>query len=487
MPTSSLPRIFIAGTHSGAGKTTLTMGLIAALRARGLAVQPFKAGPDYIDPTYHTLAAGRACRNLDTWMIPQDRAVSMFAHAAADADLAVIEGVMGLFDGFSYVDEEGSNAEIAKRTHTPVLLVLDVGKMARSAGAAALGYARFDPDLPLAGFILNRCGSNRHFQGVKTAVERATGLPVMGWLPKDAGLHIPERHLGLVPTDERGELSDFIARAADVVARHLDLDAILDLARRTAPLPPAPSIFDQSAALAPAAPDSIPIAVARDKAFSFYYQDNLDLLRAAGAAILPFSPLHDARLPAAARGVYIGGGFPELYAETLAANRSLMADLRAAHARGMPVYAECGGFMYLSQGLTDLAGKRHAMVGLVPGEMTMTSKLAGLGYRTITSPGGNFLIPADEALRGHEFHWSRWSQQDALDATHAAWRLQPRRAGAPSRLDGYARGNLLASYIHLPFATDLRLAPNFVTACPENLISRKDAKAAKKKGRIRHR
>lgn len=464
MPTSPIPRIFIAGTHSGVGKTTLTMGLIAALRARGLAVQPFKAGPDYIDPTYHTLAAGRACRNLDTWMIPQDRAVAMFIHAAANADIAIIEGVMGLFDGFSYVDEEGSNAEIAKRTRTPVLLVLDVGKIARSAGAVALGYTHFDPDLPLAGFILNRCGSTRHYQGVKTAVERASGLPVLGWLPKDSGLHIPERHLGLVPTNERGELSDFIARTADVITRHLDLDAILRIAHRAVPLPSSPSIYDQTAALAPATPGAIPLAVARDEAFSFYYQDNLDLLRAAGAAILPFSPLHDARLPADARGVYIGGGFPELYAEILAANTSMRADLRAAHASGLPIYAECGGFMYLSEGLIALDGKCHPMVGLVPGEMTMTPKLAGLGYRTITSPVGNFLIPAGEPLHGHEFHWSRWSQQDALDETHAAWRLQPRRQAAHPRLDGYARGNLLASYIHLPFATDLRLAPNFVRA-----------------------
>ena len=459
-----LPRILIAGTSSGVGKTTLTLGLIAALHARGLTVQPFKAGPDYIDPTYHSLAAGRACRNLDTWMIPPERAVAMFAHAAADADIAIIEGVMGLFDGFSYLDDEGSSAEIAKRTRTPVLLVLDVGKMARSAGALALGYARFDPDLPLAGFILNRCGSSRHAQGVKTAVERATDLPVLGWLPKDAHLHIPERHLGLVPTDERGELSAFITRAAAIVARHLDLDAILRIARNAPSLPAADSIFDQTRALAPASPGSIPIAVARDEAFSFYYQDNLDLLEAAGGAIRPFSPLRDARLPDDVRAVYLGGGFPELYAEALAANQPLMNDLRRAHARGLPIYAECGGFMYLSQGLTDLAGRRHPMVGLAPGEMTMTPKLAGLGYRTVTSPRGNILIPADIPLRGHEFHWSRWSQQDALDETAAAWRVQPRRAGAQPRLDGYARGHLLASYIHLPLATDLRLAPNFIAA-----------------------
>jgi cobyrinic acid a,c-diamide synthase len=454
-----MPRFLVAGASSGVGKTTITLGLIAALRARGLTVQPFKAGPDYIDPTYHTLAAGRTCRNLDTWMVPPQRAVAMFARAAADGDIAIIEGVMGLFDGFSYERDQGSTAEIAKLTRTPVILTLDVGKMARSAGALAQGYAHFDPDLPLAGFILNRCGSQRHAQGVKLAVERATGLPVLGCLPKNAALHIPERHLGLIPTDERGELQAFISQAATLAARHIDLTELLRIARSAPRLTPAPLNL-------PEPQQPISIAVARDEAFSFYYQDNLDLLTAAGAVITPFSPLHDAHLPAQARGIYIGGGFPELYAAELAENRTLLAELRAAHARGLPIYAECGGFMYLTQGITDLAGERHAMAGLIPGEMTMTSQLASLGYRTVISPRGHFLMPAGQPLRGHEFHWSTWSQQELLSETIAAWRVQPRRAGASPRWDGYARGNLLASYIHLPFATDLRLAPNFLRAVP---------------------
>ncbi len=465
------PRILLAGTHSGVGKTTLTMGLIAALKARGLTIQPFKAGPDYIDPTYHTLAAGRACRNFDTWMIPKARAVAMFAHAAADADLAVIEGVMGLFDGFSYTDEDGSSAEIAKLTQTPVILVLDVGKMARSAGALASGYHRFDETLPLAGFILNRCGSQRHYEGVKTAVERATGLPVIGWLPKDAGLHIPERHLGLVPTDERGELRSFIDHAAKVIERYWDLEALLRIARRAPDLPAGESIFQEVRSLAEASVplplrDRTPrIAVARDAAFSFYYEDNLDLLRAAGAEIAFFSPLHDAKLPEPIHGVYIGGGFPEIYAAALSENIPMKRALQQVHARGAPMYAECGGFMYLAQRIIDLDGNAFPMAGLVPGEMTMTPKLAGLGYRTVTAPRDHFLIPAHTPIRGHEFHWSRWSEQSRLHEAMAAWQVQPRRAGATPRLDGYARANLLASYIHLPFATDLRLAVRFVNAC----------------------
>lgn len=452
-------RILIAGTNSGVGKTTITLGLIAALRRRGLAVQPFKCGPDYIDPTYHTLAAGRPCRNIDTWMVPPERAVSLFAAAAQSANVAVIEGVMGVFDGFSYSDDDGSSAQIAKLTGAPVLLVLDVGKMARSAGALALGYSRFDADLNVAGFILNRCGSASHFEGVKSAVEAASGRPVVGWLPKDAELHIPERHLGLVPTDERGELTGFIDHAAGVIARYFDLDRILLLAQQAQPIAPPTTRYSLPATR------STKIAVARDAAFSFYYEDNLDLLRQAGAEIVFFSPLADAALPAGVSGVYLGGGFPELYAAQLAANGSLLDSLRQARAAGMPIFAECGGFMLLTQAITDLDGQRHPMAGLVPGQVQMQPKLVSLGYRLVESPGGNFLLPAGVTTRGHEFHWSTWSEQDS--AGPAAWAIRPRRDGGQPRLDGFADGNLIASYVHLHFAHDLRLAENFVAACRE--------------------
>ncbi len=449
-------RVLIAGTNSGVGKTTITMGLIAALRQRGLRVQPFKSGPDYIDPTYHTLAAGRPCRNIDTWMVPKERAVAMFHRAAQAADIAVIEGVMGIFDGFSYADEEGSSAEIAKLTGSPVLLVLDVGKMARSAGALALGYTRFDPDLNVAGFILNRCGSPRHFEGVKTAVEAASGRPVVGWLPKDADLHIPERHLGLVPTDERGELTAFIEHAAGVVSRYFDLDRIITLARQAQPI----ALTDENRKSKIVNRKST-IAVARDAAFSFYYEDNLDLLREAGAEICLFSPLTATALPDGVSGVYLGGGFPELYAAELSANFPMREALRQAHRAGMPIFAECGGFMLLTEAIIDLDGQRHPMVGLVPGQVRMAHKLVSLGYRLVESPEGNFLLPAGVTTRGHEFHWSTWSEQERA----AAWRIRPRQEGGVARLDGYVSGNLLASYVHLHFAHDLQLAPNFVRAC----------------------
>jgi cobyrinic acid a,c-diamide synthase len=477
-----IPKILIAGSHSGVGKTTITMGLIAALRRRGLRVQPFKAGPDYIDPTYHSLAAGRPCRNIDTWMTPPDRALALFHKAGQTADIAIIEGVMGVYDGFSYDHEEGSSAQIAKLVGATVLLVLDVGKVARSAGAIAYGYTQFDPELKIVGFILNRCGSPGHYEGVKLAVESATNLPVLGWLPKEAGLHIPERHLGLVPTDERGELTDFIQHAADVVEQYLNLDHILEAAgnRQANPAQAAwtrPVWIESNAAFGPnealasksASPDraqsletSPKIAVARDTAFSFYYEDNLELLRESGAEILFFSPQSQPELPAGSSGLYLGGGFPEMYAAQLAANTALKAAIRRAYAARMPIYAECGGFMYLTEAIIDLEGRRHEMVGLVPGLTRMQPRLMSLGYRVVESPGGNFLLPQGVTARGHEFHWSRWEKP--ADAP-PAWRIQPRRADESPRADGYSAGNLIAAYVHLHFAGRPELAHNFVTAC----------------------
>ncbi|MEM7028386.1 MAG: cobyrinate a,c-diamide synthase [Chloroflexota bacterium] len=451
-------RIVIAGTSSGVGKTTITMGLIAALRQQGLHVQPFKAGPDYIDPTYHTLAAGHPCRNIDTWMVPPERSLTMFEHASKDADIAVIEGVMGLFDGSSYLEETGSTAEIAKLIDAPVLLILDVGKMARSVGALSFGYANFDSGLKILGFILNRCGSKNHYEGVKSVVEMTTGKPVLGWLPKEANLYIPERHLGLVPTDERGELTAFINSVATLITQHFDLKKILSL------LPEwsiSPTKADHK--ISPISHSSSPkIAVARDAAFSFYYEDNLDYLRRAGAEIVFFSPLEDCQLPAGTKGLYLGGGFPEIYAAQLANNQPMRQAIQAAYANNIPIYAECGGFMYLTETIIDQDKRAHAMVGLIPGITEMQDKLASLGYRLVES-SGNFLLPAGQVTRGHEFHWTKWRTDETLSFS-PAWHVQPRRANSTVMPSGYTKRNLVASYIHLHFAYEPRLAENFVRA-----------------------
>ena len=457
-----MARLIIAGTSSGVGKTTITVGLIAALRARGLSVQSFKVGPDYIDPTYHTLATGRPCRNLDAWMVPPDRVLASFRRATRDADVTVVEGVMGLYDGFGYDDEAGSTAAAAKLLNAPVVLVVDASKMARSAGAIALGYRRFDPELNLAGFIANRVGGDGHGRGVAAAIERATGLPVFGWLPRDARLAIPERYLGLVPTREPGQWTDFIHAAGEIVASHLDLDRILTVARQAPPLGEAgwPEIVDSPATHANG--ERPVIAVARDEAFHFTYPENLERLEAAGAEIAFFSPMRDHQLPPNTAGVMLSGGFPELYATDLSGNGPLHAALRDAHEVRMPIYAECGGLMYLTEAIVDGQGREHPMVGLLPGRSAMSGRLT-LGYRLGRAARDSWLFKAGEAIRGHEFHYSSWIDRPA--GLPAALELTGRDGDITDRLEGACTRNLWASYVHLHFDGLPELACRFVTAC----------------------
>ena len=464
------PRLVIAGTHSGVGKTTLTVGIIAALRRRGLRVQPFKVGPDYIDPTYHTLAAGCPARNLDTWMIPRERVFYLFARAMENADLAVIEGVMGLYDGFGYEGEEGSTAEVAKLLAAPVVLVLDAFSMARSAAAVALGYQAFDRDLPLAGIIVNRVAGDSHGRGVAAAIQQATGLPVLGWLPRDLALEIPERHLGLIPTAEPGRWRDFIGAAADDMVRYLDLDRLVDIAQRVPSLdtldplhPPGPLHSGPRPPSRPHLTSGRPvIAVARDEAFNFIYEDNLDLLRSAGAEIAFFSPLRDISLPPGTAGVILSGGFPEVYAARLGANAAMRATLHEAHVQNMPIYAECGGLMYLTESIIDLEGNEHSMVGLLPGRSRMIDRLT-MGYRVARAAGNSWLFAEGESVRGHEFHYSDWEGRP--DNLPPAYILQSPRDRDQSHPEGASLGSLWASYLHLHFWTKPELAVRFVTAC----------------------
>ncbi len=454
----SVPRILVAGTHSGVGKTTLAVGILAELRRRGLQVQPFKVGPDYIDPTYHSLAAGRAARNLDAWMVPPQRIPGLFLQAARGADLALVEGVMGLYDGFGYQEERGSTGEMAKLLAAPTVLVVDAQAMARSAGALVLGYQAFDPDLPLAGVIVNRVGSEGHGQGVAQAIRDTTGLPVLGWLPRTDGLDVPERHLGLVPTQEMGRAREFVDAARAHVERHVDLDGLLALARRAPPLdPPAPLPRVQRVA----GPEAPVLAVAQDPAFSFTYPENLALLEAAGARIEPFSPLRDPDLPPGTAGVILSGGFPELHARELARNRAMHGALRRAHGQGLPIYAECGGLMYLTQAIVDLDGERHPMVGLLPGHSAMAGRLT-LGYREVEALADSWLWRRGERTRGHEFHYSRWEGRPP--SLSPAYRLLPTRPTASPQLEGACLGSLWASYVHLHLWARPELAERFVAA-----------------------
>lgn len=455
-----LPRLLLAAPMSGSGKTTITVGLIAQFVAQGLQVAPFKVGPDYIDPTYHTLAAGRACHNLDAWMLPPDQIEPVLARRAQGADLALIEGVMGLFDGYSGHDDTGSSAHIARLTATPVLLVLDARAMARTAAALVQGLRDFDPRVRVAGVLLNRVGSARHAQMIKDAVESSVGLPVVGYLGREEELHLPERHLGLIPTAEPGRWQAWVERVRSTIAATVDLDQVLALARTAPPLA-ATAALSHVLPLVQNPEKPAVIAVARDRAFSFLYEDNLELLRAAGAELVFFSPLQDQELPPGTQALYLCGGFPELYAADLAANTAMRDSIRTAAAAGLPIYAECGGLMYLTTEIIDPTGQIFPMAGLLPGRSTMTGRLT-LGYRTVKAVRDNWLWRAGESVRGHEFHYSVW--QDAPAEILPLYELLPDAMRAEQRSEGAQIGNVIASYVHLHFLAYPDLATRFVTA-----------------------
>lgn len=446
--------VVIAGATSGAGKTTIATGIIGALVKRGLRVQPFKAGPDYIDPSYHTEVAKRPSRNLDTWMLPYDSVVELFQRASSDADLSLVEGVMGLYDGHSVNDETGSTAELAKVLSLPVLLVLDAYGAARSLAAMAMGYQNFDPELKLAGVIFNNIGSESHYQMCREAVARATGLAILGYLPRRSDLVLPERHLGLVPMAETPAAQDFFSRLAAQAEMTIDLDKMLAIAATAWPLKTTARLFPERPE-----PKQVCIAIARDKAFSFYYQDNLDLLEAWGAELLPFSPLTDNALPEGTNGIYIGGGFPEIYSRELSQNRPMLAALKLAGENHIPIYAECGGLMYLGRSMRDISGQEHQMVGLLPVASHLANTNLVLGYRTVRALSDGPLLTNGEELRGHEFHWSRLDHEPQQEAAY--WVLEQ------GRREGFHSENVLASYIHLHFASRAGLAQRFVLFCKQ--------------------
>ncbi|WP_026369397.1 cobyrinate a,c-diamide synthase [Kallotenue papyrolyticum] len=449
-------RLVLAAPESGSGKTTFCAGLVAALVQRGLRVQPFKCGPDYIDPGYLSLAAGRPCRNVDSWLLGAQTTRQVFAAASADSDLALIEGVMGLFDGYGALDEAGSTAHVARLLDAPVVLVVDARGMARSIAALVDGFRRFDPRVRLAGVLLNRVGSARHAELCATAIQTYTGLPCLGYLPRDAALALPERHLGLIPSGEHAAAREVIARVAATLATTCDLERLVALAQAAPPLPAEPPVVlpRLRSACRPR------IAVAQDAAFSFIYPETIELLEAAGAEVVPFSPMRDPGLPPDTAGVILSGGFPELYAAELSANSTLHAALRAAHTAGMPIYAECGGLMLLTEALVDQAGRRWPMVGLLPGTSAMTPRLR-LGYRSVRALRDGPLLPAGAVVRGHEFHYSRWEAPVALPAAYAV--LDP--TGQAVAEEGAQQHALMASYVHLHWLTRPEIAARFVAWC----------------------
>jgi cobyrinic acid a,c-diamide synthase len=450
---TAIPAVVVAGVSSGAGKTTVTLALLEALRRRGLTVQAFKVGPDFIDPAYHTLATGRPSYNLDGWMCGRDHAVATVAARAADADLAVVEGVMGCFDGVDGLSEDGSTAQIAKWLGAPVVLVADATALSRSAAAVVLGFERFDPDLDLAGVVFNRAGGPTHRRWLGEAVAAGCKARVLGALPHEAQVSLAERHLGLVTAAEGGYSAALRGRLAALAEEHVDLDALLSLARSGVERRPA------NPARA-AGGKSVTIAVARDRAFQFYYAENLETLEGMGARLSFWSPVDDRALPDA-DGLYLGGGYPELYGRELAGNAGMRAAVRA-FARSGPVYAECGGLMYLADSLTDLDGRDWPMVGVLPARVRMRRGELTLGYREITLTSEGLLGPAGLRARGQEFHRSTLGEVPA--SIQRLYAVSDGRGGVP-RPEGFVVGGALMSYVHLHFASNPALAANFVAAC----------------------
>jgi len=432
-------RLLISAAHKSSGKTTVTIGLCAALAARGLVVQPFKKGPDYIDPMWLGQAAGRPCHNLDFHCMTHAEILTTVGHYSADADIALIEGNKGLYDGLD-LDGSNSNAALATLTRTPVVLVLDARGMTRGIAPLILGYQAFDPQVRIAGVILNQLGGSRHEAKLRAVIEHYTDLPVIGGVHRDPALEIVERHLGLMPSNEDAAARSRIERISQRIAAQVDLDGLLALAGS------APLAFEPALPAAPGSDSPVRIGIARDAAFGFYYPDDLDALKRAGAQLLPVDTLRDRQLPDI-DGLFIGGGFPENHMQELQANSALRTEIRNAIAAGLPTYAECGGLMYLARSLC-WQGARCEMVGAIPGDIVMHERPQGRGYVRLRETG-QAPWPAphpDGILAAHEFHYS--SLENIPPGLDYAYEVV-RGTGIDGRHDGLIVNNLVACYSHM--------------------------------------
>jgi cobyrinic acid a,c-diamide synthase len=463
-----IPRIVVAATASGVGKTTATVALIGAMRERGLKVAAFKCGPDYLDPTYHERAAGVRSHNLDGWMMDRDAVVATFARASVDADVAVIEGMMGLFDSATPSGDEGSTAQIAKWLDAPVILVTDASGVARTIAAVAAGFARFDPAVRVAGMICNRVGGRGHLDLLRAAEPE---VPIVGGFPASADLAFPERHLGLLMADESNVPQRLIDGWSRLAAEWLDLDTIFEIARSASSLevdrPSNPGKLNSRSR------PRCRIGVAYDEAFHFYYEDNLNRMRSLGAEIVNFSPIRDRGLPEV-DGLYFGGGYPEAFARELSSNAVMLAAIRGFGASGGLIYAECGGLMYLTDAIRTLDGARWPMAAMIPGAAVMSERLQAIGYVEVETRADSILGPAQTRFRGHQFRHSTLEGVDGGNRIDRVYNVAPRWGGAPFA-EGYRVGNVLASYVHAHWASNPAVAAALVDACIRSRVSRQPA------------
>ena len=446
----------IAGTNSGVGKTTVTLGIMSALVQKGIKVQGFKAGPDYIDPSHHTFVTGNASRNLDTWMMGENACRELFERSALNADVSVIEGVMGLYDGSIDSSGHGSSAHLAKILNIPVILVVNARGVAQSAGAVVMGFMEFDKEINLAGIILNNVASQNHYDIIKKAIEESCSVAVLGYLKKQSDITIPERHLGLIPSEEKKINSALYDKLGQMVLETIDIDKLQEIAGSAAVFPD----YNRSIFINRASSLDVTLAVARDSAFCFYYQDDIDLFEALGAKIIEFSPLADKSLPDGIDGIFMGGGFPELFADRLMKNESMRKSILEAHKQGIIIYGECGGMMYLLEKLIDCEGRSFKMSGVLIGTSRMENRRQGLGYVIADATCDNIICESADTFRAHEFHWSKL--QDVPDDTVFAYNTR-KSNGKKTGIDGICKSNVLASYTHIHFSSNPDLAKSILS------------------------
>ena len=479
---AACPRLVIAGTGSGVGKTSMALGLARLLTRQGLRVQTFKVGPDFLDPGYLAMASRRTCYNLDGWMTSRRYVRELFARATADADIAIVEGVMGMFDGASPQTLEGSTAEIALWLGAPLLLMVNAHGAARSLAAMVQGFARFEPGVRVAGVIANQGGSERHRAWLSESLAGAAAPPLVGMLPRGSLPTLSSRHLGLVTAEQANLSEGTLDELANACGQYLDVPTIVALAAKHEAVDvekETPSVgwaerapTGHHACMVGDGRRVPPVSyagrfrwgIARDEAFHFYYADNLESLAQAGVAWVPFSPLCDTALPSDLDGLYFGGGYPEVYAARLSANAGMLADVGRFVAAGGPVYAECGGLMYLGRGLTTLAGERYPLTGVLPIETAMLEKLQMLGYTEVTWAAESLWGRAGDVARGHEFHYSQITAQDSPAGGWQPAYTVCRRQAAPI-LAGLCQGQVLAGYVHLHWASQPQAIHHFLSCC----------------------
>lgn len=453
-------RVVIAGTQSGVGKTSITIALAYALRRRGLNVQTYKVGPDFLDPSYLAVASGKPCYNLDGWMMGRSYVERLFSRTSQTADVCIVEGVMGMFDGADATGSEGSTAEIAHWLNAPVILIADAHGLARSFAAIVKGYSDFDPAVKVAGAIANRCGSAGHAALLDEALRSSSLPPLIGGIPLHALPELKSRHLGLVTADTERLPTAILSELADGLEKNVSLDMILELAAKAPPLQALTPEEDVQKR-------NLSIGIAYDAAFHFYYQDLFDEFERRGCTLKFFSPLADRILPDGIDALYIGGGYPEELATALAANKEMFADVTRFAGSGRPVYAECGGLMYLCRTLEDRSGKRHSMAGLIPAETRMLDRIKRLGYVEAVMEQDSLWGRKGAAVRGHEFHYSELTGKPAESGEWQPAYSQKWRSTGNITREGFQRGTVLASYTHLHLASHPEAVNYFLSICQD--------------------